>query len=99
MYYSEFVVCYDIRTKFLEVIRIWQTQGNNYAMAYKPSFVSLKDVMKITLINDILEILPHTGSKMVEKMTSPFLKEHVIAPVLINFLRAFLQIIEAMMLL
>jgi hypothetical protein len=30
----------------MEIIRIWQTQGNNYAIAYKPSFVSLKDVGK-----------------------------------------------------
>jgi len=46
MQYREFVVCYDTRRKFMEIIRIWQTQGNNYAIAYKPSFVSLKDVGK-----------------------------------------------------
>ncbi|KAL9400893.1 hypothetical protein Peur_004742 [Populus x canadensis] len=46
MQYREFVVCYDTRRKFMEVIRIWQTQGDNYAIAYKPSFVSLKDVGK-----------------------------------------------------
>ncbi|KAL9400895.1 hypothetical protein Peur_004744 [Populus x canadensis] len=46
MHYREFVVCYDTRRKLMEVIRICQTQGNNYAIAYKPSFVSLKDVGK-----------------------------------------------------
>eukprot|EP00258_Populus_trichocarpa_P017850 XP_006380075.2 F-box protein At3g07870 [Populus trichocarpa] len=31
------------------------------------------------------------GSKLVEKMASPLLKEHITAPVMINFLRAFLH--------
>lgn len=46
MHYREYVVCYDARTKSMEAIRIWQAQGNSYAMPYKPSFVSLKDVAK-----------------------------------------------------
>eukprot|EP00258_Populus_trichocarpa_P032482 XP_024448501.1 uncharacterized protein LOC18101738 [Populus trichocarpa] len=39
-------VIYDTRRKFMKVIRICQTQGSKYAIAYKPSFVSLKDVAK-----------------------------------------------------
>jgi len=39
----------------------------------------------------ILTIWSHAGSKLVEKMTSPLLKEHITAPVMINFLRAFLH--------
>ncbi|KAG5240920.1 F-box protein [Salix suchowensis] len=46
MHCREYVVCYDTRTRFMEAIRIWQAQGNSYAMPYKPSFVSLKDVAK-----------------------------------------------------
>jgi F-box interacting protein len=39
-------VIYDTRRKFMKVIRICQTRGSKYAIAYKPSFVSLKDVGK-----------------------------------------------------
>jgi F-box interacting protein len=42
----ERLVIYDTRRKFMNVIRICQTQGSKYAIAYKPSFVSLKDVGK-----------------------------------------------------
>ena len=47
--------------------------------------------LHLLLITGILTIWSHAGSKLVEKMTSPLLKEHITAPVLINFLRAFLH--------
>jgi hypothetical protein len=42
----ESFVIYDTRRKFIKVIRICQTQGSRYAIAYKPSFVSLNDIAK-----------------------------------------------------
>jgi hypothetical protein len=47
--------------------------------------------LHLLLITGILTICSHAGSKLVEKMASPLLKEHITAPVMINFLRAFLH--------
>ncbi|KAJ6351781.1 hypothetical protein OIU78_007638 [Salix suchowensis] len=78
MHCREYVVCYDTRTRFMEAIRIWQAQGNSYAMPYKPSFVSLKDVAKGRAAEDVkvmcyppVVFLPHFISASYSTMLSP----------------------------